>query len=154
MNANASQYLLKKVQGLEEIGIKINAVSVSDLFEHYAQVGFVYDEKKRRIVPHLDLIKSNWELGMRAKNDILWVFSYEKPDCMATVTAWRATNSGMVAQHLTSTGAPNIVRVLLPGALALASIKGIKSLSFWFSPSNRYSSRVFGAILGFVGHRD
>jgi hypothetical protein len=84
----------------------INPSSVDDLFDHYERVGFLYPEKKARILPYIELIKNNWENALSIGEKILWAVIYRDPkfDKTASVSVWRSTSNGWTAQHLTSTG--------------------------------------------------
>ncbi|CAN2042056.1 N-acetyltransferase domain-containing protein [Candidatus Magnetomoraceae bacterium gMMP-15] len=143
----------EKINHLNKFGCKVNAVSVSELFEHYSQVGFLYPEKKKQIEPYLTYIKDNWEKALSAGREILWTVSFHEPELnrMGTVSLWRSTKNGWVAQHLTSTGYPAAVCAIMLTTQVESILKDYQSGQNWFRPANKYASKVFGRVVATIG---
>ncbi|MEE4265705.1 MAG: hypothetical protein V2I56_23665 [Desulfobacteraceae bacterium] len=133
----------------KEFEYHFNALTVDELFRHYEHVGFIYPEKQRRLAPFCAKVRGNWEAALRAGPEIFCLFSAGNSNGhqLATLTLWRSTNSGWIAQHLTSTGNPFNVRAILLGCQVHGlGLKANLSAQNWFQPENKYASRIFGSI--------
>lgn len=141
------RFLFEQVRNLQ-----LQSLTVSELFDHYEEVGFLYPEKRRRMAPYMDIIRKNWETARKAKKDILWTIVFKEPESsrMASVSIWRSTNNGWITQHLTSTGFPAGACAMMLHTQAEVSSKNYKSAQNWFQPTNRYANRVFGSVIGTV----
>src|SRR5690606_16786507 len=86
-------------------GCQVNAMSVENLFEHYARSGFLYAAKMSRLAPFLSLIKENIRRAMRGGELIHYVVSYQDKmkDVWGSVSSWRSTDNGWTIQHLAAT---------------------------------------------------
>lgn len=139
----------EKMETNKELGCRINALSIAELFEHYDHVGFLYPEKKSKISSVMPLIRKNWESALKADDDILWIVSHEEKESshLATLTVWRSTTKGAFSQHCTSTGRPHNTRAVLLGAQSKTWLEGRFTASQnWFRPTNKFANKVFGTI--------
>jgi hypothetical protein len=127
---------------------RINAFTVEELFRHYEKTGFIYPEKRARLAPYCNLVKKNWEAALKAGEELFYIISAGDSEGrhLATITFWRSTLNGWVAQHLTSTGNPLHVKTLFEGASHLAQNQRFETIQNWFRPQNKYAKRVFGTL--------
>ena len=151
-----NNHLFNKTKVIDEFitSIKINEISFDDLFEHYQNVGFLYEEKNNYLKPYITLIKNNWESYLKAGKKILRIVSFSDPQNqkMGTVSLWKTTNNGWVAQHLTSTGYSFGVFALMIKAQIDSIVSKYNSGQNWFQPTNKYASRIFGTIVSTIGN--
>ena len=72
-----------------------NCLSFDDLYTHYDEAGFLYDEKRQKLAPHLDLIRENWTKGWAAGREILitQVYREEQLNKMGSVSVFKSTGS-------------------------------------------------------------
>lgn len=133
-----------------------NCLSFNALFNHYLEVGFLYEKKLKRLNPHRDLIRQNWDLAMTAGRELMWTLVYKehRNDTIGTITSWRATNNGWVGQHLASPGK----RQNLSGVVALllsAHSEGERGHYYacqnWYSPTNKDAMKIYGGMVEAVG---
>ena len=58
------QKLLNQLPQLSDVnstyGVRLNALSVDDLFALYQRTGFLNDAKGKRLLPYIDLVRDNW----------------------------------------------------------------------------------------------
>ncbi len=125
-----------------------NCLSFDELYAHYADSGFLYPEKLKKLTPHLDLIRENWTRGWAAGREILLtqVYREQRLKKMGTVTVWKSTRSAWQSQHLTSQNhAAGILYLLL-----YAQDEGIEmnygSGQNWFSPTNGFAMKIYGRM--------
>jgi len=143
-----------KKHEFERSGCRVNSISISNLFQHYKDSGFIYPEKEQRIHPHIPLIKKNWNKGLNAGEEILWNVTYSDPlsPRMSSLSVWRTTKNSWVAQHLTSnypTGASN---AMLSAQIRIISERyKYKAFQNWFSPGNKFATLFFGTIVQKLG---
>lgn len=130
-----------------------NSLSFDELFTHYNDAGFLYQEKRKNLLPHLDLIRHNWNLGWAAGRDIMWTLIYqeERLNKMGTVTTWKTTANSWQSQHLTSQQyAAGVLHLLLA-----AQDEGIHintgSAQNWYSPTNNFAMKVYGRMERILG---
>jgi len=134
---------------------KINQVPFISLWQHYEQVQFLYPAKKNRIKPVMSLVAQNWQKALQAGDQLLWIASSHRDGLkkMATISLWRSTSNGWVAQHLTSSAGPEYVRNILMGTQLHAIENQYRSGQNWFQPTNKYASRIFGSIEQSIGKK-
>ncbi|KPA13389.1 serine/threonine protein kinase [Candidatus Magnetomorum sp. HK-1] len=125
----------------------------------YEKSGFLYPEKKERILPYMDLILNNWRKALKMDDQLLNIvkFTGNNPDKeeLTSITFWRTTFNSWVAQHLVSTGFPIGVCAMMLRAQAEVNIEKYRYKSFqnWFSESNNYANMVFGTLVKTIGNR-
>ncbi|MDM8555745.1 hypothetical protein QUF75_13515 [Desulfococcaceae bacterium HSG7] len=145
-----NQYFFEQVND-----IQTSNLTVADLFVHYETAGFIYPQKKERIAPYLKLITKNWTCALQAGKAILWTAVFQRPHSnhTATLSIWRTTHNSWFAQHLTSTGFPaGVVSVLLnTQAEGMLRKDNNKSCQMWYSPANKYASKLYGTMVDAVG---
>ena len=49
-------------------GVRVNALSVDEIFALYERAGFLYPEKAARLKPHLWQVRENWRRMLRGGN--------------------------------------------------------------------------------------
>src|SRR5262249_4629565 len=88
-------------------GVKVNALSVDELFGLYERTGFLYPAKAARLVPHMELVRSNWRRLLRAGDSLLYVLSAGNHDQgLASIAVWRTAREGWTSQHLVAENNP------------------------------------------------
>ena len=127
-----------------------------NLIECYQECGFLYPDKKKRIFPHLDLISDNWKAAIDAGDRLFNIITYQEPETerVASIIFWRSTNMGWVAQHLIAKGnypAGACAMMLQAQAEVIINKSKYNSFQNWFSPANRFASRVFGSLSLTIG---
>lgn len=135
-------------------GCQLNALSVPDLFQHYEQVGFLYPEKRERLMPYLSEVSENWQRALRGGELILWVITYDDPETggWASVASYRNTNTTWHTQHIVSMGGPMGSRSVLLAAQAIRIHDGFDSShQGWFTITNRFPKKVFGSVVSSLG---
>ena len=132
---------------------RINDVPFDTIISHYESVNFLYPAKKKRIKAIMPIIAENWKKALQAKDKLLWIASSHKDgfNKMSTISLWRSTNNGWMAQHLTSNAGPEYVRNILIGTQLHAIENKYRSGQNWFQPTNRYANRIFGTIEQSIG---
>jgi len=144
-------------QRFEDFHIDYNAVSVPTLFERYAEVGFLYPGKRRMLDPYFDKIAQNWDRLLNSPADLMWLLTKEESakDSFASVSVWKQSNYGLLAQHLVSTGNPFLsLKLLLAAQFKAEHHYGpgeVDSGQNWFRPNNRYAYRVFASMFDKLG---
>src|SRR6266850_3965524 len=84
-------------------GVKVNALSVDELFALYERTGFLYPAKAARLVPYLGLVRENWRRLLQAGDSLLYVLTAGDNDMgCASISVWRSTLHGWTSQHLVS----------------------------------------------------
>jgi hypothetical protein len=134
-------------------GVKVNALSVDELFALYERTGFLYPAKAARLLPHMDLVRENWRRLLRAGDMLLYVLTSgdERNGC-ASIAVWRTTNHGWTSQHLVAENNPLGSRAVMLAGSAASMLRGTdESHQNWFRPENRFPSRVFGSMVQTVG---
>ena len=127
------------------------------MFNHYDKAGFLYPAKLKWILPNIDLIKYNWQKGWAAGINILKTIAYKETSLqkMGTITSWLSTDSGWIAQHMTSDPknpkGPLGVFSMLLSEQDEAILSNYKSGQNWYSPENKYSTKIFGRMIDTVG---
>jgi hypothetical protein len=134
-------------------GIKVNELSVDELFSLYWRTGFLYPDKAARLMPHMDLVRDNWRRLLRAGDSLLYVLSAgSEQKKWASIAVWRTTRSGWTWQHHVAEKSPMSSRAIMLGGLAACIKRGTdKSHQNWFRPENRFPARVFGSMVENVG---
>src|SRR5437773_6002512 len=137
----------------ELYGVKVNALSVDELFELYRRAGFLYPAKASRLLPYMELVRENWRRLLRAGDSLLYFLtagSGEKG--YASVAVWRTTGRGWISQHLVSENNPLASRAVMLAGSAGALLRGLdESAQNWFRPENRFPARVFGSMVQSIG---
>jgi hypothetical protein len=134
-------------------GIRVNAVSVHDLFALYERAGFLYPAKAARLIPYMDRVRENWRRLLQAGDALLYILTAgDEGDGLASIAVWRTTRDGWTWQHLVCQNNPLQSRALMLGGLVRCMQRGDeKSQQNWFRPENRFPSRVFGTMVRSVG---
>jgi hypothetical protein len=150
-----------RMKDFEQKGCQVNQIPVQKIFNHYQQAKFIYPEKMKRIAPHMDLIQRNWNKAYqwfqtsrdkREKKylyDLLCTISIQKPEKnrIATVTTWRSSLKGLMAEHLVSNCKnPSVVRQIQLFTQAKAICEDYGSIQNWFRPDNPYAKLHFKTI--------
>lgn len=133
----------------ETYGCRVNQLDVRWLFQRYESGGFLYPEKRDRLLPYFSEIEDNWRRMLRGGELLLWTLTHDAPrtGAWATISSWRSTNSGWHTQHTVSTGGPAGSRAVLLAAQAGRIRDGLDSShQCWFSPTNRFAQRLFGSM--------
>ncbi|MBI3249569.1 MAG: hypothetical protein HYZ50_23960 [Deltaproteobacteria bacterium] len=132
----------------------LNAIDPQELFHRYEQAGFLYPEKRERLIPYFPEIAENWRRALRGGELLLWVLTHEDPHSGAwtSVSSWRSTSTGWHTQHLVSLGVPTGARTVLLAAQAVRIHDGFDSShQGWFTVTNRFPRQVFGSIQHSLG---
>ena len=92
----------------EAFGCHVNAIDTEQLFQKYQDAGFLYEEKRRKLAPHLDRVRENWERALSLGQSLLWFVTFDDPQraVWASVGSWRTTLRGWNSQHVVSIGGP------------------------------------------------
>ncbi|MEO0895259.1 MAG: hypothetical protein AAFY71_02490 [Bacteroidota bacterium] len=139
----------------EKFGVDFNHFSIEELFQKYEETGFIYPAKKEILQPHMAKISENWRRLKESKEDLLWYLTCqdEEKGYFSSVTAWRHSNNGMVAQHLISNGNPFLSLKVMMAAQTRAQFPDyeITSSQNWFRQNNRYAFRVFASMTDRLG---
>ena len=150
--------LQSKNQQFENFNIKFNENTVDHLFKNYEDIGFIYPAKKAFLAPHFKQIKSNWEKLQNSDENLLWMLttdpSVEKN--FASVSVWKQSNYGLIAQHLVSDGNPFLsLKVMLAAQFKAEhhfDDTQVRSSQNWFRPDNRYAFRIFASMFEKLGN--
>src|SRR5438309_7719271 len=137
----------------EAYGVRVNALSVDELFELYRRAGFLYPAKAARLLPYMDVVRENWHRLLQAGDSLLYVLTAggEEKGC-ASIAVWRTTGRGWVSQHLVSENNPLGSRSVMLAGSAGAMLRGLdESHQNWFRPENRFPARVFGSMVQSIG---
>ena len=141
----------------EDFQVGHNQLSVSDLFQRYETIGFLYPAKKRLLSPYFDTIQGHWETLLDGTEDLLWILTREDviKDHFASISVWKNSNRGVLAQHLVSSGNPFLsLYVMLAAQYKFAhhyDSTEVNSSQNWFRPNNRYAYRVFASMFKKLG---
>ena len=141
----------------EDFQVAHNQLSVSDLFERYEAIGFLYPAKKRLLTPYFDTIQAHWETLLEGTEGLLWILTREDviKDHFASISVWKNSNRGVLAQHLVSSGNPFLsLYVMLAAQFKFAhhyDCTEVNSSQNWFRPNNRYAFRVFASMFKKLG---
>jgi len=134
-------------------GVRVNALSVNEIFALYERTGFLYPDKAARLFPHMSQVRENWRRMLSAGEALLYVLTAgDKKKGLASLAVWRTTENGWMSQHLVSENNPYASRAVMLAAAA-ASIRKGQDLSAqnWFRPENRFPARVFGSMVQTIG---
>ena len=150
--------IIDRLQRAKVLPIQLNGNTITGLFEKYEEIGFLYPEKKKLLLPHFSEITDNWEKLLSSKEEILWTLTTKeqalKKD-FASITAWKQSNYGLFAQHLVSTGNPLLSLKVMMAAQDRAEFHfnetEVLSCQNWFRPTNRYAFRVFASMYEKLG---
>jgi len=154
------QEIVDKLPQLSELhtsyGVRVNEISVADLFALYERTGFLYPEKAARLTPHIDRVRENWRRMLSGGDSILYVLTAgDKERGMASLAVWRTTFTGWVSQHLVSENNPYASRAVMLDGSAGSILRGVDgSHQNWFRPENRFPARVFGSMVQTIGERN
>ena len=146
-----------KNQTFSDFDIKFNKTSVDELFKKYEEIGFIYPAKKAILKPHFKLISENWKKLVGSKEDLLWILTNQQKNeaKFASVSVWKQSNYGLIAQHLVSDGNPFLsLKVMLAAQFRAEhhyNKNEVKSSQNWFRPDNRYAFRVFASMFEKLG---
>jgi hypothetical protein len=144
-----SSYALEDV----EREVRVNALSVNQLFALYERTGFLYPAKAARLMPYLPAVRDNWRRLLQAGDSLLYVLSAgdERQGC-ASIAVWRTTRESWVWQHLVCESHPLRSRGVMLGGLTRCMRLGLgESQQNWFRPENRFPARVFGSMVATLG---
>ena len=151
------QETVNKLPRLSELhaayGVQVNKMDIDELFDLYERTGFLYPEKARRLLPHMDSVKENWRRMLRAEESLLYVLvAGDKERGRAALAVWRSARHGWTYQHLVSENNPYASRAVMLAAEAESILKGSdESAQNWFRPENRFPARVFGSMIQTIG---
>ena len=125
-----------------------NCLSFDELYAHYDDAGFLYFDKRKKLAPHLDLIRENWTKGWAAGRDILitQIYREERLNKMGTVSVFRSTGSSWQSQHLTSSNYALGILHLLIAAQDEGTDMGGYSAQNWYSPTNGFATKIYGRM--------
>ena len=146
-----------KAMRFKDFKAQLNQESVESLFQQYERIGFLYPEKKALLAPHLESITKNWKKMLESNGELLWIFSNLQEDNskFSSVSAWKQTNTGMLAQHLVSDGNPFLsLKVMLAAAYHAEhhfTRNEVNSSQNWFRQNNRYAYRIFASMYDKLG---
>jgi len=120
-------------------GVRVNALSVDEIFALYERTGFLYPEKAARMLRGGESLLSVLTAGDDKRG---W----------ASLAVWRTTLQGWMLQHLVSESNPFASRAVMLASGAASILKGVdESGQNWFRPENRFPARVFGSMVQAVG---
>lgn len=139
-----------------QFGIRINALSVSEMFDLYERTRFLYPAKRQRLAPVWPLVKQNWERLRKAGELLLCSMTVQNQStgAISSITKWRSSLNGTLVQHLVSDGNPPGTRAVSMGATAASYVTGADLFhQNWFRPDNPFPSRVFGTLPDAAGPR-
>lgn len=142
--------------GYGDYGCRVNCIDVRQLFQWYERGGFLYPDKRDRLLPYWSEIEDNWRRMLRGGELLLWIVTHDDPvtGAWATTSSWRSTNTGWQTQHTVSLGGPTGSRAVLLAAQAVRIRDGFDSShQCWFSPTNRFAQKIFGSILRSLDER-
>ncbi|MDT7041210.1 hypothetical protein [Candidatus Nitronereus thalassa] len=140
--------LLSDPQPLTAYGCSMNTIQVSDLFDRYRDLGFLYPEKMRLLQPHISRVADNWERLQQAGERLIRIGTYESSgQRFASGVAWRSTTQGWVFQHLVSNSPLASCCMGLYGLANVMRDEDIHSIQVWFRPTNKYMSKVYGSFV-------
>lgn len=145
------------VDASEEFGCRVNTISVSELFQKYQELGFLYPEKMQRLGPYLNVIQHNWSRAMQAGEELIQVVTFEDAEsaAWASIVDWRTSETGWWSQHLVSAGKPVASRAVMLAAQVNALRRGgHESDQNWFRPNNKMPKRIFGSIEESLGQEN
>lgn len=149
--------LTPQSQSLNGFDVQFNENTVADLFKKYEEIGFIYPAKKEFLAPHFEQIKSNWEKLQNSSEDLLWMLTNDqrKENHFASISVWKASNYGLLAQHLVSDGNPFLSLKVMLAAQHRAEYHydetQVRSSQNWFRPDNRYAFRIFASMFKKLG---
>lgn len=138
---------------------QFNEISVENLFKKYSEIGFLYPEKLKILLPFIEQIKQNWQKLNSSPEELLWILSINDHynDGFASVSVIKQSNYGLLAQHLVSNGNPYLsLKVMLDAqyrAEHLHTEDEVRSSQNWFRPNNRYAYRVFSTMYKKIGNQ-
>jgi hypothetical protein len=133
-------------------GVRLNAVSVEDLFALYEETGFLYPGKAARLVPYLSRVKENWNRMLGGGDSLISVLTAgDEEQGWASLVMWRNTVNSWVLQHLVSDNNPFASRAVMLASGANSIQRGHLAGQNWFRPENRFPARVFGSMAEAVG---
>lgn len=134
-------------------GVRVNALSVDEIFALYERTGFLYPGKAARLRPHLWQVRENWRRMLRGGESLLSVLTAgDDKHGWASLAIWRTTRQGWMLQHLVSENNPFASRAVMLASGAASILKGgDESGQNWFRPENRFPARVFGSMVQAVG---
>ena len=142
----------------EELGFKINEISVDELFDKYKENGFIYPEKMVKLAPYFEKIKKNWKKLLLKNQSLLSIYTYENPTThhWASVCSWKENQELWCCQHLSSNGNPVGSRAVLlgmqKGFIDNAPTQQCNYVQNWFRPNNKYATKVFGTLQNTVNN--
>ena len=136
-----------------DYGIRVNALSVDQLFALYERARFLYPAKAARLTPYLGVVRDNWQRLLDAGDSLLYVLTAgNDDDGYASVAVWRTTHDSWVWQHLVCEGNPLRSRAVMLGGLVRCMRQELgDSQQNWFRPDNRFPARVFGSMTDSLG---
>ena len=148
-----------------ELSLKIGANDSSirkaliRLVHLYEKTGFLYEEKKSRIFPYMELILDNWQSALKMEGQLFNIVKFEgkspTKEKLTSISYWRTTYNSWIAQHLVSTSFPIGVCAMMLRVQAEANFEKQRYKSFqnWFSKSNQYANLVFGTLVKTIGNK-
>ncbi len=138
----------------QDYGCAVNAISPAALFRRYEEAGFLYPAKQEKLAPFMSAVEDSWTRTLGANQELHWIISYSDPggNAWASISCWRSTQAGWVAQHLVSVGSPVASRAVMLATCGNRLHAGAdRSWQNWFRPNNRFANRVFGSLVSTIG---
>jgi ubiquinone/menaquinone biosynthesis C-methylase UbiE len=129
--------------------VDMSDISVSELFDYYEKINFLYPDKKKKLQDHLPLIYNNWEKAFAVKDEISLFLkisgqvSGEK--FFTSLQAWRPTLKGLQIHHLTSNYSTWTCATIL-AIMSKAKKDRYSAGQFYYRPDNNYPAIVFGKL--------
>lgn len=147
---------MQKSKQFDAFKIKFNETSVATLFKKYESIGFIYPAKKALLQPYFDQITKNWKRLLQGKEDLLWILTNRNNEAhFASISVWKQSNYGLMAQHLVSDGNPFLsLKVMLAAQFKAEhhyNNQEVRSSQNWFRPDNRYAYRIFASMFKKLG---
>ena len=133
---------------------RVNAIGISELFQKYYELNFLYDAKLKRLRPYLTKVQQNWEQALAAGRQLLEVYTCDDTsrNAWASMVVWKTTNNGVWSQHLISSGNPLASRsVMLKAQIEVHKNPVNQSAQNWFRSNNRMPMKIFGSIEQAIG---
>ena len=141
----------------EDFQTDYNSVTIDSLFAKYEEIGFLYPEKRQLLNPYFTQIKENWTRLLESKEQMLWILTKQEAlkEHFASISVWKNSNRGVLAQHLVSTGNPFLsLKVMLAAQFKCEhhfDSSEVISSQNWFRPNNRYAYRIFASMYDKLG---
>ena len=148
---------IENIANDEALEVSINAIEPGQLFDHYLEAGFLYPEKKERLLPYFKTISAHWDALIKSKKRAVYVLTanHENGKKFASITLWENGLHSIFSQHLVSTGNPRLSLLLMIESMRTIDWdkenSRFNATQNWFRMSNRYARRVFATTHKIMG---